>query len=76
MANIQSIGAAIENMILAALEYGLGSLWICDIYFAYGELEEWLGADSQIIAAVSFGYPNERPAATPRKPVRLVTEWK
>ena len=28
--NAQSIGAAVENMSLAAVEAGLGSLWICD----------------------------------------------
>lgn len=30
--NAQSIGAAVENMSLAAVEAGLGSLWICDTY--------------------------------------------
>ncbi len=32
--NIQSIGASIQNMLLAATKKGIGSLWICDIYFA------------------------------------------
>ncbi len=32
--NIQSISASIQNMLLAATEKGIGSLWICDIYFA------------------------------------------
>ena len=32
--NAQSIGAAIENMTLTATELGLGSLWICDTFFA------------------------------------------
>ena len=36
--NIQSISASIQNMLLAATEKGIGSLWICDIYFAYSEL--------------------------------------
>ena len=35
--NIQSIGASIQNMLLTATEKGIGSLWICDIYFAYLE---------------------------------------
>ncbi len=29
---IQSIGAAIQNMLLAATELGLGSLWIADVF--------------------------------------------
>ena len=32
--NIQSISASIQNMLLSATENGIGSLWICDIYFA------------------------------------------
>ena len=34
-ADLQSIGAAIQNMALAATGLGLGSLWNCDVYFAY-----------------------------------------
>ena len=76
MTNIQSIGAAIENMILAALEYGVGSLWICDIYCTYNEIAAWLKTDNQIIAAISFGYPDENPSARPRKQKNEVIEWK
>jgi nitroreductase len=76
MANIQSIGASIENMILAALEYGVGSLWICDIYFAYDELCKWLNTDKQIIAALSFGYPDENPSPRPRKGMEELVEWR
>jgi nitroreductase len=76
MANVQSIGAAIENMILAALDYGIGSLWICDIFFAYRELSEWLHTDNEIIAALSLGYPNEDPPPRPRKEMSAVVEWK
>ena len=65
--NIQSISASIQNMLLAATEKGIGSLWICDIYFAYSELCKWLNSDGQLIAAIAFGYPNESPKARPRK---------
>jgi len=67
LVDVQSIGAAIQNMLLAALDLGLGSLWICDVLFAYDELIEWLGEPGQLVAAISFGYPNESPAARPRK---------
>ena len=73
--NIQSIGAAIQNMVLAAQDLGIGSLWICDVFEAYEELREWLGEESQMIAAVSFGYADERPGARSRKPVSEVTRW-
>ena len=48
--NIQSIGASIQNMLLAAAEKGIGSLWICDIYFAYSELCQWLNSPGQLVA--------------------------
>jgi nitroreductase len=71
----QSIGAAIQNMLLAAWELGIGSLWICDVFYAYQELCTWLGQTHQMIAAVSFGYPDETPGPRPRRSVDQVTEW-
>ena len=73
--NVQSIGAAIQNMLLAAQDLGLGSLWICDVFEAYGELCDWLGEEGQMIAAVSLGYSDESPGARPRKLVSEVTRW-
>lgn len=73
--DIQSIGASIQNMLLAAWDLGIGSLWICDVFYAYEDILEWLGEDSQMIAAVSFGYPDESPGARPRKPVEEVARW-
>ena len=74
--DVQSIGAAIQNMLLAALDMGVGSLWICDVLYAYEELCNWLGQTHQMIAAVSFGYTDEQPKARPRKSVGEVTEWR
>lgn len=74
--NIQSISAAIQNMILTATEKGIGSLWICDIYFAYEEICKWLNSDGQLIAAVALGYPDEFPKARPRKAFEDVVVWR
>lgn len=73
---IQSISASIENILLAATEKGIGSLWICDIYFAYDELCQWLGTDGQLVAAIALGYPGESPSARPRKSLEEVVEWR
>jgi nitroreductase len=70
--DIQSIGAAIQNMLLAAQDLGVGSLWICDVFYAYEKLSDWLGEKGEMIAAVALGYPAEEPAARPRKPVAEV----
>ncbi len=74
--NAQSIGAAIENMTLTATELGLGSLWICDTYFAYKELCDWLKADGELFAAMAVGYADEKPFPRPRKSIDDVVEWR
>lgn len=74
--NAQSIGAAIENMTLTATELGLGSLWICDTYFAYNELCDWLAVDGELFAAMTVGYADENPSARPRKSMDDVVEWR
>lgn len=76
IANIQSIGAAMQNMALAAVEYGLGSLWVCDVFFSYQRLTQWLDTDGEMIAAMALGYPEEQPCARPRKPLDDVVEWR
>ena len=72
--NAQSIGAAVENMSLAAVENGLGSLWICDTYFAQQELCTWLGGE--LAAAFALGYADEEPAPRPRKSWSETVEWR
>lgn len=72
--NAQSIGAAVENMSLATVEAGLGSLWICDTYFAQQELCTWLGGE--LAAAFALGYADEEPAPRPRKSWSETVEWR
>jgi len=73
--DVQSVGAAIQNVLLAAQDQGLGSLWICDVFYAYEELCGWLGTAGQLVAAVSLGYADEAPAARPRKPMSELVRW-
>ena len=74
--NAQSIGAAIENMSLKAVELGLGSLWICNTFFAFDELTEFLHIDGVLYAALAVGYPDEEPAPRPRRSMEEVAEWR
>lgn len=73
---LQSTGAAIQTMLLAAQDFGLGSLWICDVLYASIEILAWLGHPRDtLVAAVSLGYADEEPPARPRRPWQEVTEW-
>jgi len=75
IATVQSVGAAIENMLLAATELGLGSLWIADVWEAYPELNAWLETDHQLVSAVSFGYADVSPQVPPRKAMDEIVRW-
>ena len=76
LANLLSVGACVQNICLEAEAQGLGSLWICDIYFAYQALCEWLCSEGQLVAAIALGYPNESPKARPRKRLEDVVSWR
>lgn len=74
--NAQSIGAAMENMTLEATNLGLGSLWICNTFFAQKELCDWLGIKGELYGAMAVGYSDETPNKRPRKNLNDVVEWK
>ena len=71
----QSVGAAIQNLLLKAVELGLGSLWICDVFVAEEQISAWLGRKDELLAAVALGWPDEDPAPRTRKPWQQVTRW-
>jgi nitroreductase len=60
-------GAAIENLILAALEEGVGSCWLGAI--DRHNIREILrvSEDFEIESVVALGYPNEHPVMEPMK---------
>ena len=76
LCNAQSLGACLENMALQATALGLGSLWICDTYFAYDALREWIGGPEALAAAMALGYATENPPPRPRKPLEELVEWR
>lgn len=73
--DIQSIGAAVQNMLLTAHDLGLGALWVCDILYAENEIRSWLDRRDELIGGVALGYADESPDARPRMPWHEVTEW-
>lgn len=71
-----AIGASVENMLLAADEMGLGSLWIANTCFAYRELVSYLDTDYQLVGAVAIGYADEQPSERPRKGLDEIAEYR
>jgi nitroreductase len=73
--SLQSVAAAIQNMLLKAHSVGLGSLWICDVYYATKALTKHLGKPWKLVAAVTLGWPAEAPTPKLRKSVDEVSEF-
>lgn len=66
---------AMQNMVIAAWSLGIGSCWIGD--FDEAEVRRILHVpkDWKILALISFGYPDETPETTPRKPLKEITSY-
>ena len=62
-----SIDAAVENRCLTADSLELGSLWICNTYFACPELCHTLKSRCEPICALALGYAAEAPLNRLRK---------
>ena len=73
--DILSLGAAIENMLLAATDAGYGSLWVCDIFYAYHRLKKFLQTDDAIISAICIGEANDVPHQSSRLPLEKVSKY-
>jgi nitroreductase len=63
--DVQSIGAAIEHLLLAATELGYGSCWLSGPLVAREALEGLLGVEppQQLAALVAVGAPAASPTA-------------
>lgn len=64
MAGIESVSAAIENMLLAATALGLGACWMTGPLIAKGELQKAIGISnpSELVALVPIGFPKHKPS--------------
>ncbi len=62
---IIGLGAAIQNMSLAAHDLGLGAVFVGDIYPAKGVIKKIFKIKYDLVGAIVFGWPTYRPP--PRK---------
>ena len=68
---VQSLGAAVQNMLLTAHANGWGACWFCAQIFCKGTLNKILKVpdDVEPQALITLGYPAEKPHAPSRKPL-------
>ncbi len=72
---IQNIGAAIENLLLAAANMGYGACWMTSTNYAAKELTNFVGFEKEdyfLSAIIPIGVPDGEPKSPPRKPVEEV----
>jgi len=72
---IQSVAAAIQNILLKAYSLGLGTVWIGDVFYATKAIGRHLGKSWKLTAAIALGWPAEQPNLRPRKSVSEVAEF-
>lgn len=67
--NVQAIGAAIQNILLAAHEVGLGTCWIGEILKNEDKVKELLGVsnDLELMAVISVGYSSKNSIKSKRR---------
>ncbi len=74
--DIQSIGAAIENIMLAATSMGYGCCWLTGLLVAREELEPILGVQKpyKLAACIAVGKPLESLPAREKLPLESIFE--
>jgi nitroreductase len=72
-----SVFPAVQNLMLAARSFGLGSVLTTVFRARHDEIRELLGvpAHHQLMALVPVGHPAGRFGVAPRRPVAQVTHW-
>ncbi|QYJ17192.1 Bifunctional F420 biosynthesis protein FbiB [Rubrobacter xylanophilus DSM 9941] len=72
MMAVQSLGAAVQNMLLAAYELGLDTGWMCAPLFCPERVVEALGLDARLVphALITLGYAEgDPPRRRGRRPI-------
>jgi len=71
---VQSLAAAIQNMLLMAHSEGLGACWFCAPLFCQEVVRKVLKIpdDVEPVALITLGYPSERASPPFRKPVEEI----
>ncbi len=70
--DVQSVSAAIQNLLLAAYEKGLGTCWMTGPLNKEEEFSKLLGVEGKkLVALITLGYPHEEPKTPKRKGIKI-----
>ena len=74
---VTATAAAVQNILLAAHDMGLGAQWRTGGIVYDSSINRWLGLDDddQVIAIVYLGHPAMSPRDSKRQPASDLTKW-
>ncbi len=72
--DVMSIGACIQNMLLAAHSLGIGTVWLGEILNRKSEANSIfsIGDDHELMAVIALGYPAQSPRSSRKKLQALI----
>ncbi len=73
--SVQTVAAAIQNLLLAVHAEGLGACWMTGPLHVADQINEFLDIhDKTLVAVIPMGYPDQSPPTPRRKPNRIAFE--
>ena len=74
---VEAVACAVQNMLLTATAYGIGSFWSTPTILNTKEMKDFfkLGEEDKCLGLLYFGYTNEKWPEGQRKPIEYITEW-
>lgn len=57
---VMSIGAAVQNMLLASHAQGLGGVFMGDVVLEEANIKDILGISGDLVGAIALGYPDQK----------------
>ncbi len=74
--DVQSVAAAIQNILLAAHAMGLGTCWMTGPVHVEEEINKALGIEGKkLVAVITVGYPAKKPPVPPRRDYEEKVVW-
>lgn len=75
---IEAVACAIQNILLSATAYGIGSFWSTPKFIYEKETNEFLGLteEDKCLGIIYLGYPTIDWPQHHRKPIEYITEWR
>lgn len=73
---VQCVACALQNMLLVAHSLGLGTAWLGITAFRERQINRLFRSNDALMAVVTIGYPDEKPAPPSRRPITEIAYFR